>query len=1214
MIEHRNPVIVRFCLVLNLAIALIAIGLVIFFDYFSLSGSANGRISLSPGGGLVSVLIGASLSALVFRRTRATTALAGLTTVTALAQAALPHIPGAESLAILAISLPLLLIVLLTELTLLGAIHLNRRWLAGLITGPIVVALGLLSLLSYWHTPLAGSGLGTVQQSTIIVSPLAILVGLVLPFTHTILRRDVPDYSPALILVGVFGIALTTVTWHAMRVQNSNSLQERAEVLADQLQASSATAFNDDLALIRRLADRQQLLTGVPEETEWTREVQSYLNDFPEIRLVGILNPNREPVSVHSRAGQYQQWLESFLNTPENQSWLEHVIRTGIPHLSPPEPDETGRMYALIASPSEAVVGQTWIILAIINLEQAYGSLFQHYDGNLSLRVYYSSTLVFDLSPEPSRGERIPLATRNTEAHHDSQWRIEVYTRAGALPANVLFLPPLVLFSGLILSFLMMLSHLFWQESERRSRSLRRLNSTVNAHLSRERSLRHANERIMEFSRDILCSIDSRGRFISINPAAEDILGYRPDQLIGEPYNVLIPDLDREATAEELRKLMAGERRVSDGVRNHLRHRDGHIVTMSWTAEWSDEDQALFCVGRDMTDQLVAETLMREREQFFSLSPDMFCIVDLNSHFFELNNAFVDVLGYEREELLGASYMQLVHKEDRARVEEAVALLIDGKTIRDLQVRVINRNHSEHWLELSATLSSDDLIYVAARDTTEIRDTQEKLRESERLLKIAERAAHIGGWVVDVDTGETRWSHAMFDIFEMPVGAVPALEESLKFYTPEGRETIPHAMNMCMQTGIPFDEEMQIRTRLGRLRWVRAIGQAVKDEDGRIVQIQGGLQDITASHQAMEQIRRFAERQAIIFESITDAFYTLDRDWRFTYVNQRSEELLKESRDSLLGSTLWEMFPAAEDSEIGRQYRHAMETGESVSFEAHYAPLDDWFEVSAYPSDEGLAVYYRSINERKQAQQKLQETMGELERSNRELQDFAFVASHDLQEPLRKIQAFSDRLLTRSDNFDQQEQDYLQRMQSAARRMQSLIQDLLTYSRVTTRAKPLTVCDTNRVLAEVLQDMETSIARENAVINARPLPGITGDATQIRQVLQNLLSNAVKFHEPGEKPEVWIYPEYNSEDHWTLVISDNGVGFDSRYAEKLFQPFQRLHKQPFPGSGIGLAIVKKILDRHNATVTVESEVDHGTTFRIHFPTSNSKQMKGNVSD
>jgi light-regulated signal transduction histidine kinase (bacteriophytochrome) len=285
-----------------------------------------------------------------------------------------------------------------------------------------------------------------------------------------------------------------------------------------------------------------------------------------------------------------------------------------------------------------------------------------------------------------------------------------------------------------------------------------------------------------------------------------------------------------------------------------------------------------------------------------------------------------------------------------------------------------------------------------------------------------------------------------------------------------------------------------------------------------------------------------------------------------------------------------------------------MKTGESVFFEAYFEPLDNWLEVSAYPSDEGLAVYYRSINARKQAQKQLEETMAELERSNRELQDFAFVASHDLQEPLRKVQAFSDMLLNRSDNFTDNERDYLQRMQSAAARMQSLILDLLTYSRITTRAKPLVNCDTNQILQEVLQDMETVIAKEQAVIDASPLPPIVGDATQIRQIFQNLLSNAVKFHKPGQPPCVLIYSESSEEFDWTLVISDKGVGFDQRYAEKLFLPFQRLHRKDFAGTGIGLAIVRKILDRHGATITVESEIDRGTTFKIHFPTR--KQQTG----
>ncbi len=232
---------------------------------------------------------------------------------------------------------------------------------------------------------------------------------------------------------------------------------------------------------------------------------------------------------------------------------------------------------------------------------------------------------------------------------------------------------------------------------------------------------------------------------------------------------------------------------------------------------------------------------------------------------------------------------------------------------------------------------------------------------------------------------------------------------------------------------------------------------------------------------------------------------------------------------------------------------------------------------------------------------RLDATGEELERSNRDLQDFAFVASHDLQEPLRKIRAFSDRLLVKSNQFGPDEQDYLRRMQSAAARMQALISDLLTYSRVTTRAKMFDECDTHAIFQDVLQDMETSIANEKAIIEIAQLPLILGDESQLRQVFQNLLSNALKFHEPGKPPSIMVYPEEVTSTSWVMVVKDDGIGFDQKYADKIFHPFKRLHsRDTYAGTGIGMAIVKKILDRHGAAISVSSAPGEGTTFRIHF--------------
>jgi|25BtaG_2_1085352.scaffolds.fasta_scaffold00093_29 hypothetical protein len=1201
MTSARNREIFWFCLTLALAISLASLGGVILYDFVTGGADTPGRISLSPVGGAFSILTGFAFLALIFERKGLATGL-GLFMLAVTIGLVLAMTIGRESgLQSLGIKPVLLVIVTLIAAGVLAAMHLSRGWIASLIVAPVLFVTGLLSLMSHWHPALSLFEIGSIPESTLVVSPLIMLVGVTQPFLFRLYHRDIPVYSRSLILAGTLGILITTVTWHAVRLHNSDNLVDRAQTLARQLAATTATAYDAKMSLIGRLAERWTLLDRMPSEEAWQQEVSSYLRDFPELRLIAILDQNMRPVRMELGARDYRAWLAEFLNRETTTDWLLHVVDSTAPHLSRPMPDDEGRAHAVIAAPVTPAPGVSWPVLAVVDLRSVYEGLSRDNGGALDLAISQQNQTIFDTSPELKASEKMRLASTTVEAAHDSEWRIDVYMATGTLPSDELYVPPLIFYTGLGLSFLVMLIHLFWRDSERRSKALTELNDVLNFHLEEERALRHTNERIMEFSRDILCSISPSGRFLTVSPASFPLLGYTPDELKGQHHDLLLLAEDRDSTVEEVRRLASGESDRASGFRTRLRHRAGHTVTISWTAEWSREDNALFCVGRDISDELMAETLTRERDQFFSLSPDMFSIVDLNSHFFEVNAAFVKTLGYTREQLLGTSYMALVHTEDRQKVIDAVESLTRGVDIHDLFIRAVDSAGSEHWLQINAILSADELIYVVARDITEALKTQERLKQSESLLRIAEKTALIGGWTIEVPSGRTDWTAVMFDLFELPPGKVPEAEEGLDFYIGESRQVIASAIDLCIRTGIPFDEEVQFRTATGRQRWARAIGHAVKDSSGEIIRVQGGFQDVTASRQAMEQIRRFAERQANIFESITDAFFTVDREWRITYVNRRSEDYLNKSRDELLGHSLWEMYPEMAGTEFDEMYRRAMSTGESVSFEAYFAPLGNWLEVSAYPSDEGLAVYYRSIHERKEAQWKLEAAMDELERSNRELQDFAFVASHDLQEPLRKIRAFSDRLLVKSDQFGPDEQDYLKRMQSAAARMQNLIMDLLSYSRVTTRARSFEPCDTQRIVLDVLQDMETSIASEQANIELTPLPPVEGDATQLRQVFQNLISNAIKFHEPGQPPTVMIYPEGTETDVWTLVVSDNGIGFDPKYAEKIFHPFQRLHKrETYGGTGIGMAIVRKILDRHGAEVSVESAPGKGTTFRIQF--------------
>ncbi len=239
--------------------------------------------------------------------------------------------------------------------------------------------------------------------------------------------------------------------------------------------------------------------------------------------------------------------------------------------------------------------------------------------------------------------------------------------------------------------------------------------------------------------------------------------------------------------------------------------------------------------------------------------------------------------------------------------------------------------------------------------------------------------------------------------------------------------------------------------------------------------------------------------------------------------------------------------------------------------------------------------------------QQLQDTNKELSRSNQELQDFAYVASHDLQEPLRKIQAFGDMLASEYQQEIGEGADYLERMQSAAARMSILISDLLSFSRVATKAKPFVQIDLNMILEDVTDDLYSRIQDTKGTISVANLPTILGDEVQMRQLFQNLLSNALKFHNPEIAPVITITVK-KLKHHYAISVKDNGIGFDEKYTDKIFAVFQRLHgRNEYEGTGIGLAVCRKIVERHNGIIDVKSKPGNGAEFIIKLPILQGEQ-------
>src|SRR5690606_8269759 len=226
-----------------------------------------------------------------------------------------------------------------------------------------------------------------------------------------------------------------------------------------------------------------------------------------------------------------------------------------------------GRMLSAIAVPVAPKPGLSWTVLAVVDLVHVYDDMTRHIDTNLAIRISSEGQNIYTTGSSADQTKKNLLVTRGIHAHHDSNWQIDISLPDSQLPGDELYLPPLVLFSGIGLSFLVMLSHLFWRESDRRSDSLQLLNNTLNYHLEQERLLRHTNERILEFSRDILCSISRDGHFLQISPACESILGYTPEELVNQHYDLILVPEDRASTENEVLLLVSGEHDRASGFR-----------------------------------------------------------------------------------------------------------------------------------------------------------------------------------------------------------------------------------------------------------------------------------------------------------------------------------------------------------------------------------------------------------------------------------------------------------------------------------------------------------------------------------------------------------------------------------------------------------------------------------------------------------------------
>ncbi|REL29128.1 PAS domain S-box protein [Rhodohalobacter sp. SW132] len=370
-------------------------------------------------------------------------------------------------------------------------------------------------------------------------------------------------------------------------------------------------------------------------------------------------------------------------------------------------------------------------------------------------------------------------------------------------------------------------------------------------------------------------------------------------------------------------------------------------------------------LGHDLGSEIKRKQLEQQLSRIFSFSPDIICVAGMDGYYKRVNPAMSRMLGYTQDELLSHPITSFTHPDDRLRTEKEVDALATGKGQTNFENRLITKSGEVVWVSWTTrTFEEEGKVYSIARDITE----QKKL---ELLLEQASSLSKIGGWEVDQANKTVYWSDITYEIHEVSHEFEPDLQNAIHFYKEgKSRAALSEALNGLMNSGKPFDIEAQIITGKGNEKWVRVIGEA-EILEGRFKRLYGSFQDVDQLKRAEIASKKAAEQRANILESISDAFYAIDDQWNITYFNKEAENLLNKSADDLKGKNFWDVFPEAKETELYQKYRVVVENGEPETFEYYYPPEESWFETSAYPAEDGITVYFKQIDERKEWQQRI---------------------------------------------------------------------------------------------------------------------------------------------------------------------------------------------------------------------------------------------------
>ena len=722
---------------------------------------------------------------------------------------------------------------------------------------------------------------------------------------------------------------------------------------------------------------------------------------------------------------------------------------------------------------------------------------------------------------------------------------------------------------------------------------------------------------------------DEFGRFLEANDCAKERFGYTRDN-IGEVFfqDIVHPE-DLPKAFQAVTAIMETGK-MGEPVELRLILPNGETVwieTFGIPLERGDGTYKGLGIAQDVTQRKRAEEALRDRERLYRLlaenATDVIWTMDMNLQYTYVSPSITRLRGFTPEEVRAHQiqdimtptsaeaalqiFMEEIEKERTGEEEPFRSRL--------LELELNRKDGSTVWTEITMSSLRDEDgnpigILGVTRDISERRKAEEAMQEAERRYSAIFNNPLQLVYLIDLSGNILDANDSTIELLGYSRKELGNINFA-SFLHPEDLENALEALRENMYAGgleRPYD--VRIRTKSGEVFWIETLGIPLY-RNGEVYAGLGIGHDISERKRAEEQLKASEEKYRLLVDSAPDPIVLVDLTGTILSCNIAIEKVTGFHPSELEGKWFQDLvtLDSYDLPAFTAFFEDILEGRQVDDFEMKFIHKDGtirWTSVKVrilYRDEQpsAILVIARDITQRVFAQRELQRRSEALERSNRELEQFAYIASHDLQEPLRMVASYVQLLERRyQGRLDTDADEFITYAVDGANRMQRMINDLLTYSRVGTRGKPFEATDCELVLDTALINLKLTIEENNAVITHDPLPTILADPSQLVQLFQNLIANAIKFH--GEKvPYVHTRATRNNGE-WIFSVHDNGIGIDTEYKERVFVIFQRLHThEEYPGTGIGLAVCKRIVERHHGRIWVESTPGEGTDFFFTVP-------------